>query len=83
MPALAAEVRSKNDTQREVEEKVERYLSVGVRVVWVADPKRKTVTVYRPGAKPLALDEDGFLTAEGIIPKLSFPVRRLFENLDE
>jgi Uma2 family endonuclease len=82
-PAIVAEVRSKNDTSREVQEKVQRYLARGARLVWDVNPKKETVTVHRPGHEPQILRPGDELTAEGIIPNLKFPVRRLFEDLDE
>src|SRR5205823_5969430 len=83
IPALVAEVRSKNDTRKEIQEKVDRYLAAGVRLVWVADPAPRSVTAYRPGEEPRVFHEDEDLTAEGVLPALRFPVRRLFEGLDE
>lgn len=81
LPAIVAEVRSRNDRTRKLARKVERYLEAGVRLVWVADEKTQTVTVYRPGADPVVLTRDDDLTAEGILPDLRFPVRRLFDDL--
>ncbi len=81
VPALVAEVRSKNDYNPAVTEKVQRYLAAGVRLVWVADPRKHTVTAYRSGEEPVVLGEADHLTAEGIIPDLAFPVKRLFEGL--
>jgi Uma2 family endonuclease len=82
IPALVVEVRSKNDTNTNVAEKVADYLAAGVRVVWVADPAQRTLTVHRPGEPPLELGVGDTLTAEGIIPGFAVPVARLFEGLD-
>ena len=82
-PALVVEVRSKNDTVKEIREKARRYLEAGVRVVWVADQRKRTVTVYRPGEEPQLLTEEDELTAAGIIPNMKFEVRRLFEGLED
>jgi Uma2 family endonuclease len=46
-PDLAVEVISPSDTLEEVEEKVGDWLAAGTRLVWVFNPRRKTVTVYR------------------------------------
>ena len=51
-PDLAVEVVSPTDTLEEVEEKVDDYLDAGARSVWVVNPRRRTVTVYRPGSNP-------------------------------
>jgi len=49
-PDLAIEVLSPDDRPGYVLERIEFYLRVGVRLVWIVDPDRETVTVCRPGA---------------------------------
>src|SRR5437868_8456946 len=46
-PDLAVEVTSPNDHYWEVREKVEEYLAAGVRLVWVVDPKTRSIEVFR------------------------------------
>jgi Uma2 family endonuclease len=46
-PDLVVEVLSPGDRHAQVEEKIAEYLTSGVRLVWVADPARKSVRVYR------------------------------------
>jgi len=75
IPDLVVEVRSKNDTSPEVQRKVEDYLHAGVRLVWVADPQRGTVTAYRRDTPPQVFIEDDTLTAEDIIPGFALLVR--------
>ena len=47
-PDLVVEVISPGDTYAEVAEKVEEWLTAGCRMVWVLNPRRETVEVYRP-----------------------------------
>lgn len=47
-PDLVVEVLSPRDEPAEMERKIEEYLAAGVRLVWVADPDRKTVRTFRP-----------------------------------
>lgn len=74
-PDLAVEVVSPSDKWTEVEEKVDQYLSVGVRLVWVINPRRRTVSIY-PGGK--VLHETDVLTGGEVLPGFSCPVARLF-----
>ena len=46
-PDLAVEVMSPGDTKREVAEKVAEWLDAGAQLVWVVNPKLRTVTVTR------------------------------------
>ena len=46
-PDLAVEIVSPTDNLNTVEEKVDRYLRAGTRLVWVVNPKLRRVTIYR------------------------------------
>ncbi len=78
MPDLVVEVRSPNDTQPEVDRKVNEYLQAGVRVVWVPDPERQTVTAYRNGQPPQVFTIADALTVPDVIPGFAMPVRDVF-----
>ncbi len=56
------------------------WLSYGSRRVWMADPGRVTVTVYRPGVDPVALTEDDELDGGDLLPGFSTPVWKLFRQ---
>jgi Uma2 family endonuclease len=78
IPELVVEVMSKNDTVPSVERKVADYLRAGVRVVWVPNPAKKTVTIYRPGTSPQVLTERDVLTVEDVIPGFKMAVAEAF-----
>jgi Uma2 family endonuclease len=78
MPDLVVEVRSKNDSQPEIEQKVNEYLHAGVRVVWVPDPERQTVTAYRSGQPPQVFGAADTLTVPDVIPGFTMPVQDVF-----
>jgi Uma2 family endonuclease len=77
-PDLAVEVVSPGDTLSEVEDKVDDYLSAGTRLVWVVNPRRKTVTVHRPQAPPRLLGEADTLTGEDVVPDFRCGVAEIF-----
>jgi Uma2 family endonuclease len=79
IPELVVEVRSKNDTGPEISRKVQDYFKAGVRVVWVSDPGKRTVTIYRPGQKAKVLHENDVLTIPDIIPGFELSVREVFQ----
>lgn len=74
---LAAEVVSPSDSWGEAEEKVRNHLAAGTRLVWVIDPRRRTVTVHRPGARPRILTPDQQLDGGDLLPGFSVPASRL------
>lgn len=77
-PVLAIEIVSPSDTQEAIDEKVAVYLETGVAVVWVVNPRFKTVLVYRPDAAPVLFSEDQTIDAEPHLPGFRAPVRLLF-----
>lgn len=78
IPELVVEIRSKNDSSPEVEQKVKDYLTAGVRVVWVPDPQQRTLTEYRRRKKPRVLSAKDTLTIEDIIPGFQIIVEEVF-----
>jgi len=78
-PDLVVEVMSKNDTQKQVLEKVGEYLDAGVRLIWVARPKDKTVTIYRLNGEIEQLHVDGTLDGEDILPGFDCSVSDIFD----
>src|SRR5262249_42744379 len=73
------EVVSKSDTRAYTRRKVEDYLAAGARIVWVADPARRTITVYRAGGEPQVLREEQELTVEELILGFRLSVRDALE----
>ena len=68
VPDLAVEVVSPKDLAYEVEEKVAEYMRTGFPLLWVANPKSRSVTVHEPGQRPVVFTAAGELTAEQVLP---------------
>ncbi len=79
-PVLAVEILSPSDKQEEIDEKVELYLETGVAIVWVVNPRFKTVVVFRPQAAPEMFNTSQELTAEPHLPGFRVPVAQLFAS---
>lgn len=77
-PDLAVEVISPNDTLYEVDEKVEDYLAAGVRLIWIVNPKKHTVTVYHQNSEPQTLCESDVLDGSDVVKGFQYKVVRLF-----
>ena len=72
------EVISPGDTVHEVDEKVKSWLDAGTRMVWVIDPKWRSVTVYRSAARVTVLTENDELSGEEVIEGFHCVVGELF-----
>lgn len=79
-PDLAVEVISPNDLYTEVDEKVAEWLEHGTRLVFVVNPRRRTVAVHRPGQRVQILGIDDALDGEDVVPGWKLPLRELFDR---
>jgi Uma2 family endonuclease len=79
VPTLAVEILSPNDRNEDTNDKIDAFARAGVPLVWVIDPRRRTVTVHRPDAEPELVNVREELTAEPHLPGFRVPVLRLFE----
>ena len=82
-PDLAVEVLSKSNTPAEMKRKREEYLANGVRLIWIVDPKARTVEVFAPRRKPVTLRETDTLDGGKVLPGFSLALAELFAELDE
>jgi len=77
-PDLAVEVISPGDSPNEVDEKTKDYLNAGTSLVWVVNPRRRTITVHRLGRDPQLLRETDKLGGEDVIPGFECHVAEAF-----
>lgn len=77
-PDLAVETLSPYDTMEEVEEKVHDWLAAGTRLVWVVNPRQRTVTVYRPDKTARILAADESLEGDDVVAGFSIDVAEIF-----
>jgi len=78
-PDLAVEVVSPTDAQSYVHRKVLHYLDHGVALVWVVDPKTRTVTVFRSRHQVCILGQAEQITGGDVLPGFSCRVGEFFE----
>jgi Uma2 family endonuclease len=77
-PDLAVEVLSPDDRAAGVRDKVDDYLTHGVRLVWVVDPDAQTITSYRRWEAPVTTGVDGTLDGGEVVPGLKIALEPLF-----
>ncbi|HUG93534.1 MAG TPA: Uma2 family endonuclease [Planctomycetaceae bacterium] len=77
VPNLAIEVLSPSERWKKVLEKVSEYLNRGVDEVWVVDPRRHTVQVFRPDDEPTCYGEQDEITSS-VLPGFSCRVSEFF-----
>jgi Uma2 family endonuclease len=78
-PELVVEIVGKGQGWRAMMEKAAEYLRMGVDRVWVIDPRKRSLHVFRPDAPPEKLDTKRRLKDADILPKFSCRVSEFFE----
>jgi Uma2 family endonuclease len=78
---VVVEILSPDDSHRRNAQKIREYFAVGVRLVWVADPVDRTVTVYTKPGNGTLLWSDDTLTGGDVLPEFSCPVASFFESI--
>ena len=81
-PDLVVEVLSKGNTQGEMELKRQDFFGAGTLLMWIANPKNRTVRVYTSMDDYRELTEDDVLDGGDVLPGFSLPVRDWFAELD-
>lgn len=76
---LAVEVLSPNDVIFDMDDKVEQYLKAGFGLVWVVNPRRRNVHVYRRDGSVQLLSEHDEISGESALPSFRCKVAAFFD----
>jgi Uma2 family endonuclease len=76
-PDLAIEVLAPSDTFERAEEKVDDYLRAGTRLLWVINPLRKILMVYRSNRTPNLLGKIDQVDGEDVVPGFRLPIAEI------
>ena len=77
-PDLVVEVASPSQGQPEMRVKAQRWLTAGVRVVWLVFPETRTVEVRRAQEPAHVVTDHDELSGDDVLPGFVFPIRTLF-----
>lgn len=77
MPALAIEIQSPDQGDRELSDKARYYLQHGSQMVWLVYPDRKLVEVLTPTERWL-LTVDKMLDGGAVLPEFQVQVEKIF-----
>lgn len=77
-PDLAVEVVSPSDRPHALGEKVRIYLSAGVQMVWVVEPRPRTVVIHAQSQPPRVLSGEDDLDGGNVLPGFQLPVAEIF-----
>ncbi|MHC5725901.1 MAG: Uma2 family endonuclease [Nostoc sp.] len=67
-PDFVVELRSRSDSLKELQEKMQEYIENGAQLGWLIDRKNKRVEIYRPGKDVEILNNPASLSGENVLP---------------
>jgi Uma2 family endonuclease len=79
-PDLAVEVKSPDDSYRQMRDTAAYYLANGVKLVWLVYPEKRIIEVYRADGDIQILNEEDTLDGGDVLPGFSMAVRDVFAN---
>ena len=68
VPDFVIEIRSRTDTLKKLQAKMQEWLDNGVRLAWLIDPKKQQVTIYRKNIEPEIMEGFEVLFSRSIAP---------------
>lgn len=78
-PNFVVEVRNASDSVARQQEKMQQWLTYGVRLGWLIDAYNETVWIYREGQDaPEELDKPAQLSGEDVLPGLVVEMSRIW-----
>ena len=81
-PDLAVEILSKSNTRKEIDRKRREYFDAGVRLLWLADPRKKTVKVYTSFEECVTLGVNDRLDGGDVLPGFSLSIGEWYAKAD-
>ncbi len=82
VPNFVIEVLSLGNTRGEMARKRREYFQAGVELMWMIDPRSRSVAVFESAEKFTMFDDDGVLNGERVLPGWTVELAGLFAKLD-
>lgn len=81
-PDFVLELRSKTDSLKELQAKMQEYLDNGASLGWLIDIQGQTVEIYRPGQEVEKRIKPDTLDGETVLPGFTLSVANLWDESD-
>jgi Uma2 family endonuclease len=78
-PDFVVELCSESDELKELKTKMEKWLSNGVRLGWLIDPKSEVTYIYQPTKEVAKKTFDDVLSGETVLPGFQLELRRILQ----
>jgi Uma2 family endonuclease len=79
VPDFIAEIRSKSDSLKPIQEKIAEFLACGCKLAWLIDPILQKTTVYQADGTEVEVTFDQTLTGGSVLPGFEVIIAQLFQ----
>ncbi len=78
VPDFVIELRSATDNLKPLQEKMQEYRRLGVRLGLLIDPQSKQIEVYRPGQEVVVLESPSSIVCDEVMPGFVLSMSRIW-----
>lgn len=78
-PDFVVELRSRTDSLKDLQAKMEEYIANGAQLGWLIDPIERKVHIYRPDQPVQVLDDPETVSGEPLLKGFTLDVRALWD----
>ena len=78
-PDFVVELRSETDRREDLLAKMDEYMANGAQLGWLIDPLEQAVTIYRPDAAPVRLEQPATITGDPELPGFTLELGPIWE----
>jgi Uma2 family endonuclease len=78
-PDFVIELRSRSDSLKTLQEKMEEYIDNGAQLGWLIDRMERKVYVYRPAAAAECLDDPAQVSGDPLLPEFVLHLKEIWE----
>jgi Uma2 family endonuclease len=77
-PDFVVELRSKTDSLKKLQAKMQEYMDNGAQLGWLIDPQHQRVEIYRSGQAVEVLKRPSTLSGEPVLPGFTLTLHRIW-----
>jgi Uma2 family endonuclease len=80
-PDFVIELKSKSDSLKFLQKKMQEYMESGAQLGWLIDPTNRTVTIYRPNSPPETQTDINSISGESPVATFTSDLTRVWNPL--
>lgn len=78
-PDFAIELRSRTDSLKDLQEKMQEYIENGTSLGWLIDPAMRKIHIYRPNSEVEILENPSEISGEPLLQGFTLNVREIWD----